>query len=79
MFYRINLKTQVCEKSPLTAPFQPIEVPAEAHFRGEEWVGVENLLGAGFLTELWVGSTPRGRWCAQWGHAGSCFSLYTVV
>ena len=69
VLYRINLKTQECEKVPLTQPFQPIEVPADAHFRGEEWVGVENLTGAGFLTELWVGSTPRGRFAGQWSAA----------
>ena len=64
-FYRINLKTKECEKFPLTSPFQPIEVPPEAHFRGSEYVGVEGLIGAGFETELWVGSTERGTWFAQ--------------
>ena len=60
--YAINWDNKTCQKSPTTGPFQVIDIPATAHYVAEEWIGVEGLIGAGFETELWVG-TPPGVWC----------------
>ena len=38
----------------------PFEVPEDAQFIAEEWIGVEGLIGAGLQTELWAGTTPNG-------------------
>ncbi len=58
--YLVDLDKKTCQESPLTGSFQPIEVPAKAHFVAEMWIGVEGLVGAGFSTELWAGTTPNG-------------------
>ena len=63
--YLVDLDKKTCQESPLTGSFQPIEVPAKAHFVAEMWIGVEGLVGAGFSTELWAGTTPNGTYI-QW-------------
>ena len=62
--YIINRDTKTCEKSLPIGPFQTIDIPPTAHFVAEEWIGVEGLVGAGFETELWVG-TPPGVSCSS--------------
>ena len=37
-----------------------MDIPTTAHFVAEEWIGVEDQVGAGFATELWVGTPPGG-------------------
>ena len=58
--YLVDLDKKTCQESPLPGPFQPIEIPATAHFVAEMWIGVEGVLGAGFSTNLWVATTPYG-------------------
>ena len=36
----------------------PTEVPATANYIAQVWIGVEDQVGAGIETELWVGTTP---------------------
>lgn len=35
-----------------------MDIPTTAHFVAEEWIGVEDQVGAGFATELWAGAPP---------------------
>ena len=58
--YLVDLDKKTCQETPLSGPMQPIEVPADAHFIAEEYIGVEGLIGAGFQTELWAGTTQHG-------------------
>ena len=58
--YLVDLDKKTCRESPLTGPFQPIEVPDNATFIAEEWIGVEGLTGAGLEAELWAGTTQHG-------------------
>ena len=58
--YLVDLDKKTCHESPPTGPFQPIEIPATAEFVEEVWIGVEGVLGAGFSTNLWVGTTSNG-------------------
>ena len=58
--YVIDLDTKTCHKSIPPGPFQTIDIPTTAHFVAEEWIGVEDQVGAGFATELWVGTPPGG-------------------
>ena len=60
IMYLVDLDKKTCQESTPTGPFQPIEVPDDAHFVAEVWIGVEGLVGAGFSTNLWVGTTPYG-------------------
>ena len=61
--YLVDLDKKACQENPLTGPFQPIKVPDNAHFVAAMWIGVEGLVGAGFATNLWVGTTPYGTYC----------------
>ena len=68
--YIINRDTKTCQKSPPVGPFQTIDIPPTAKFVAEEWIGVKGLVGAGFATELWVGTPP--------GVSGSSLYLMSV-
>jgi len=63
--YVINPDTKTCYKSVPPGPFQTMDIPTTAHFVAEMWIGVEGLVGAGFSTELWAGTTPNGTYI-QW-------------
>ncbi|XP_064624115.1 mammalian ependymin-related protein 1-like [Lineus longissimus] len=52
--YALNLRTKKCEKRPLTRRFRPVQIPSNATFYGELY------LGDSLLTQSWGGKTPQG-------------------
>ncbi|CAH1261897.1 EPDR1 [Branchiostoma lanceolatum] len=58
--YRLNLKSKECEKKELTEPWRPFEVPPNATFLGESYIGTGAVPGAGVLTELWERTFESG-------------------
>lgn len=58
--YSVNLVTKVCNKTTITNPFRPIEVPAFANFSGAVYLGLSGLIGAGVLENIFQGTPPEG-------------------
>ena len=78
IMYLVDLDKKTCQKNPLTGSFQPIEVPDNAHFVAAMWIGVEGLVGAGFATNLWVGTTPYGTYIHTHATIVGCRQLCRV-
>lgn len=57
--FTLNLRTRKCKVSALTTPFRPVEIPANAHFDGEAYIGGGDEAD-GVLVNLWSGNTTRG-------------------
>jgi hypothetical protein len=64
--YRLDNDKGTCEKVELTRPWQPIEVPSTAYYRGQSFVGVEGAVGSGLLANIWVGNIDNGRYAGLW-------------
>jgi len=60
--YYINLKSKVCTSERLDRPFRRIEIPRDAHFRGEAIVGTNAFPDAGVLTTHWEHHNKSPKW-----------------
>ncbi|XP_066282340.1 mammalian ependymin-related protein 1-like [Branchiostoma lanceolatum] len=67
--YRLNLKTKECEKREMSEPWREFQVPPNATFLGESYIGTGAVPGAGVLTELWAHTFESG---------DKYFGVYTV-
>ena len=47
---------------PLDKPFQPLEIPQEAYYRGRAIVGVEGSVGNILNAAIWVGTISAKGW-----------------
>lgn len=60
--YRIDLDTGECEVFELTSKFRRVQIPSNATFIAEFYLGSSSVEGAGVLVEMWTGTTsfPNG-------------------
>ena len=62
MQYQINLDTEECVVNDLTDKFQPVQIPLNATFISEFYLGSSSANDTGVLVEAWTGTTtnPNG-------------------
>ena len=52
--------TKVCNKTTITNPFRPIEVPSFANFTDSVYLGLSGFVGSGVLENIYQGTPPQG-------------------
>ncbi|XP_064622758.1 mammalian ependymin-related protein 1-like [Lineus longissimus] len=64
--YRLDIKTRKCEKKPISRPFPTLQIPTNATFYGEFYIGTSSVLGEGVLVEAWGGEHEGARVMGEW-------------
>nr|WAJ59520.1 epdl2 protein [Gymnarchus niloticus] len=59
VMYEISYRNETCKKIALKTPFQPIEIPSNAHLMGEVILGSSSAPGMGLLVNVWDGTVPE--------------------
>jgi hypothetical protein len=67
--FRFNLKTKTCNVETLNHRFHRIEIPHNASFRGEAYIGTNAFDNSGLLTTHWHHHNKEQKW--EW------FGVYT--
>jgi hypothetical protein len=60
--YIVNLKDKTCQTQQLDYPFRRIEIPRDAHFRGEAVIGTNAFPDSGVLTTMWHHEDKDKKW-----------------